>query len=482
MARFAKVWPAALSGLLVVACFPPLSLFPLCFLALIPWLWFLRSATPREGFRSGLVFGWIFWLGEFSFVAGFVSRWTHSLAMGLVPYLVGCFLGAFYFGFFGWLAALAYHRRAVWLVPILWAGIEVFRSYLFGLAFPFGLLATPLTPWPALIQSAHYGTVFFVSAWVALASVFLVELAARNRRAIGLAVVFVAILGLSLWRYAQPEAGRLRTVAAGQPGIDMAFSEQTGIETRIAERVNQIEREAMGVDLLVLPEGITHAEIDAPPPVLFKVSPLLPLVFGGQRGEGPAYQSAFAYDGEWRHADKTRLVIFGEYVPFREYLPFLKGFDLPGGDLQPGADVQLLPVAGFQVGSCLCFEALFPDVPYREAKKGANLLAVMSIDDWYFGTNAPPQLRDATNWRAIESGMPAVRAASLGYSIISDARGRTVAQAPLAEPAMIKAQVRVPDRADLFPGLPVFPYTSIVALLALPIANAVIRRRNPESS
>lgn len=481
MARFAKLWPAAASGLLVVASFPPFNLFPLCFVALVPWLWFLRSASPRAGFRSGLVFGWIFWLGEFSFVAGFVTHWTRSPALGLVPYLVGCFLGSFYFGLFGWLATLAYRRRAVWLAPVAWAGVEVFRSYIFGLAFPFGLLASPLTPWPAVIQSAHYGTVFFVSAWVALASVIVVELGARNRRVTGLVVGFVAILALSLWRYSQPETGRSRTVAAGQPGIDMAFSEQAGIDGRIAERVDQIEGEALGADLLVLPEGITHAELDAPPPVQFIVSPRLPLVFGGQRGAGPAFQSAFSYDGEWRHADKTRLVIFGEYVPFRDYLPFLKGFDLPGGDLQPGKDVELLPVAGFQVGSCLCFEALFPDVPYREAKKGANLLAVMSIDDWYFGTNAPPQLRDATNWRAIESGMPAVRAASLGYTIISDARGRTVARAPLGKTAMIKATVQVPNRADLFPGLPIFPYGSLLALVALPVADYWMRRRPSES-
>jgi len=95
--------------------------------------------------------------------------------------------------------------------------------------------------------------------------------------------------------------------------------------------------------------------------------------------------------------------------------------------------------------------------------------AVMSIDDWYFGTNAPEQLRDASNWRAIETGLPVVRAASLGYSMVVDQRGRTVSQAPLYGTREVVAEVQVPERPDLFPLLPVFPYLSVLSLVGIPI-------------
>ncbi|HTQ08475.1 MAG TPA: nitrilase-related carbon-nitrogen hydrolase, partial [Fimbriimonadaceae bacterium] len=175
-------------------------------------------------------------------------------------------------------------------------------------------------------------------------------------------------------------------------------------------------------------------------------------------------------------ADKTRLVIFGEYVPFRNLWP--AGFNLPAGNLTPGDKTVTLDVGKFKVGEALCFEALFPDVPYRHALQGANVLAVMSIDDWYFGTNAPEQLRDASNWRAIETGLPVVRAASMGYSIIVDQRGRTVADAPLGGLRTVEAAVQVPDRADLFPLLPVFPYLSVLSLVGIPAFEIWRRRRS----
>jgi len=476
--KLPKIWPAFMSGLLILACFPPVRLGLLVFVALVPWLMYLRECDGKRAFRSGMLFGFIFWLGEFSFVAGFVGHWTGSFALGCVPYLAGCCAGCFYFALFGWLANICYRRSMAWMIPVAWAGVEVFRSYIFGLAFPFGLLAMPLTAAPVLDQIAHYGTVYLVSAWVMLANVIVAEVMA-GRRYLEMrwyAAGFVVLLGVSLVRYASPPTGPYRYLAAGQPGVDLAFGDQTTSEARVAVAVDEISAISRGADLLVLPEGIAHSGLNPPPQILFHVSKDLPVVFGGQRGEGPAYQSAFSYDGHWEYADKTRLVIFGEYVPFRSLWP--ASFNLPSGDLIPGDKTATLNVGKLKVGEALCFEALFPDVSYRHALDGANVLAVMSIDDWYFGTNAPEQLRDASNWRAIETGLPVVRAASLGYTMIADQRGRTVAEALLYRMRAVDAKVQVPEQADLFPLLPVFPYLSVLSLLGIPAYDRF--RRRPE--
>ncbi|MFI5385229.1 MAG: apolipoprotein N-acyltransferase [Fimbriimonadales bacterium] len=477
--KLPKTWPAVASGLLVVACFPPFRLGLLVFVALVPWLIYLRECDGKRAFRSGMLFGLIFWLGEFSFVAQFVNHWTNSLMMGLVPYLLGCFLGSFYFALFGWLANIGYRRSMPWAVPIAWAGVEVFRSYVVGLAFPFGLLAMPLVPVPAILQMAHYGSVFFASAWVMLANIFIAEVMAGRKfeQVRWYSLTFLVLLSLSLVRYSIEPAGELRRVVAGQTGLDMAFGDQTRVQEDLAQAVDLIYDEAGTADLLVLPEGIARAGDTMPPSIPFKVSAGLPVIFGGQRGIKPSYQSAFAFDGHWSYADKTRLVIFGEYVPFRDHLPFIENFHLPGGDLVPSDKLESLNVGKFKVGTALCFEALFPDVPYRHALQGANILAVMSIDDWYFGTNAPEQLRDAANMRAIETGIPVVRAASLGYSMIADARGRTVAQAPLHATRALAATIKVPPSPDLFPLFPVFPYLALLSLLALPVYDLWQRRR-----
>ncbi len=475
--RAPKIWPAAASGVMVIACFPPFRLALLVFVALTPWLLYLRACDGKRAFRSGMLFGFVFWLAEFSFIEKFVSHWTGSLLLGCVPYLAGCLIGSLYFALFGWIANLCYRRSLVWAVPIVWAGIEVFRSYVFGLAFPFGLLAMPLTPATAIIQSAHFGSVYLVSAWVALMNVIVAEMMSGKGylQVRWHVLAFFLVLVVSLTRCTVEPAGTFRYVVAGQPGLDMAFGNPEGMEGRVAAAIDTISEASKGADLLVLPEGVIGIRTTIPPYTMFKVSKDLPVVFGGQFGAGPSYQTAFSFDGHWEHAKKTRLVIFGEYVPFRSLLP--TDFKLPAGDLTPGDRVKTLHVGKFEVGEALCFEALFPDVSYQHALNGANILAVMSIDDWYFGTNAPEQLRDATNWRAIETGLPAVRAASLGYSIVVDARGRTVADAPLYGTRAVGARVKVPDRADLFPLLPVFPYLSVLSLLAIPVYDFALRRK-----
>jgi apolipoprotein N-acyltransferase len=46
-----------LSGLLLTAAFPKLSQDRLAWLSLVPLLWALNDAGPREAFRRGFVFG-----------------------------------------------------------------------------------------------------------------------------------------------------------------------------------------------------------------------------------------------------------------------------------------------------------------------------------------------------------------------------------------------------------------------------------------
>jgi apolipoprotein N-acyltransferase len=103
---------------------------------------------------------------------------------------------------------------------------------------------------------------------------------------------------------------------------------------------------------------------------------------GGKRPDGDkTYQTAFAYDGTWSSADKTRLVVFGEYVPFRD-LPLLSNFHLPAGDLSPAKQLNTVKVDGMTIGPLLCFEGVFPDLGERHQRLGAQILVQMSIDDW----------------------------------------------------------------------------------------------------
>lgn len=155
-------------------------------------------------------------------------------------------------------------------------------------------------------------------------------------------------------------------------------------------------------------------------------------------------------------------MIFGEFVPGRDVLPFLAAFKLPTGDLSPGSKVTSLKIGKLNVGPLICFEGLFPDLAYRQALNGAQLLAVMSMDDWFVGTQALDQLRDQTIWRAVETGLPVARAAETGYSLVVDGHGAVLAQAPVGGRQALNVKVPVSKNPTIPWWLPIFPGACLV--------------------
>ncbi|MFY9233904.1 MAG: apolipoprotein N-acyltransferase [Fimbriimonadaceae bacterium] len=480
-ARLLKGWPAALSALLMLAAFPPLNLGLLAFAALAPWFISLRGTSGWGAFRSGYLFGFLFQLGQLWFMQPLISGWTKSFAMGIGPWVLGSAGTALFFAMFAVLARQCWRLQAPWAIALVWAGIEVFRSYIPFLGFPFGLAATPLWQYAPIIQTAHYGTIYLVSAWVALANVVLALFLAKEPAAklrTPLLVCFL-IFSLSLVRYTVQPQGTKKVIIAGQLGVNLGFVEP-GYQLKVQAAVESLFERAkiQGASLLVLPEGTAQSDGEIPPNLLFDYPRTgLPFVLGGQRGVKPRYQSAYAYDGRWQFADKTKLVIFGEYVPGRDWIPFLNSFNLPGGDLTPGDKVGTYDVGDIRVGPMLCFEGLFADLAIQHARNGAQLLAILSIDDWFMGTNAPEQLKAASVFRAIEAGVPLIRAASLGYTLAVDARGHILSEAPLREFFALRAELTIPDKPDLFPWIDVFPWVAIGSCVVVPVVAQWKQRR-----
>lgn len=451
---------------------PPFNLGLLVFVALVPWLRSLRSLTPGEARRSGAWLGFVFFASQGFWLVPFMGGWTGSQLLATIPWMIVVFAQIPYFVLLAWLCETAYRADRPWLVPLAWAGVEAFRSFIPTLAFPHSHLAMPLWPFPALIQGAGWGTVFLVSAWVVLLNVIGVEIwETRNaRRTATMVLVSVGMALMSFVRYREPVDGKTAKVAVGQLGEDMAFSNRESLPYRVASAVDELFGLAAQsqADFLVLPEGVTSGGMTVPPQALFNLPPPLPAVFGGQRAEGPfIYQSSFAYDGQgYDVADKVRLVIFGEFVPFRQQLEGLLGsFKIGAIDLTPGARTKALKVGSYVAGPVVCFETMFSDVAWAQQMNGAQFLAVQSIDDWYVGSGMPEQLFAASAFRSVESGLPVARAASLGWSGVFDARGNLVMRAPFGVRVLRTAEVVLPERGDGFAWRWVFPWAA--GLIAL---------------
>jgi len=128
--------------------------------------------------------------------------------------------------------------------------------------------------------------------------------------------------------------------------------------------------------------------------------------------------------------DKYRLVPFGEYMPmdklaarigFKQLVHVGDGFT-PGPRPRPIAPPGLPPLQPL-----ICYESLFPGFT-REGQAAAGQrpawIVNISNDAWFGATSGPLQHLNIASYRAIEEGLPMVRATPTGVSAVIDAFGR----------------------------------------------------------
>jgi apolipoprotein N-acyltransferase len=128
--------------------------------------------------------------------------------------------------------------------------------------------------------------------------------------------------------------------------------------------------------------------------------------------------------------DKAHLVPFGEYMPLRSILPIDK--IVPSiGDFSTGPGPRTLDLRGVPpVSPLICYEAIFPGAVIDAAARPQWLLNVTN-DAWYGFTSGPFQHLAIARVRAVEEGLPLIRAANNGISAVVDPYGRLVKRLPL---------------------------------------------------
>jgi apolipoprotein N-acyltransferase len=126
-----------------------------------------------------------------------------------------------------------------------------------------------------------------------------------------------------------------------------------------------------------------------------------------------------------------------------------------------------------RVAPLICYEALFPGDILHTPERPRALINVTN-DGWFGNTTGPRQHLHQTRVRAVEEGLPIVRAANNGISAMIDGRGRITAQLGL--------NVRGSIDATLPPALAAPPYARygdklFLCLLVLALAVLVMMRR-----
>jgi apolipoprotein N-acyltransferase len=149
--------------------------------------------------------------------------------------------------------------------------------------------------------------------------------------------------------------------------------------------------------------------------------------------------------------DKAHLVPYGEYLPMRPLLEPLGLARLVMGDIDflPGPGPATLNVPGFgKAGVQVCYEIVFSG-QVVDRRNRPDFLFNPSNDAW-FGSWGPPQHLAQARMRAIEEGLPILRATPTGISAVIDAHGRVLGTIPAGQAGAIRLPLPRPLPPTLF--------------------------------
>jgi apolipoprotein N-acyltransferase len=499
---------AAASGVLLALSFPKFGHPAFGWIALAPLLVALaRGRRLSHALRLGLLTGALYFTGTLYWITGVMATYGHLQTW--VAVLVNAALIA-YLALFPALFAVVMRRLvaangppALMAAPLVWVATELGRTHLLT-GFPWVLLGYSQVPVLPIAQLASIFGVYGVSALVAAVSAAAAVVAvSRDKSTRVRAVVSVALPLILVAVWGSLRASRAEWTRAGQPirvGLiqgNVEQSEKWEIERSraIFDDYIRLTRQAIaaGAELVIWPESSTPflfeedipaaARVraiarDARVPILLGSDHIEWRIDGNRRVPDKFFNSAFMVrpDGTTAGAyRKMHLVPFGEYVPLKKLLFFAGPLVEQVGPFSAGEEATLLPVAGHQVSTAICYEVVYPNLVRQFVLGGSELLTTITNDAWFGPTSAPYQHFAQASMRAIEEGRYLVRSANTGISGIVDPYGGVVAQSAVYQQLVIVGEARFLNVSTFYTRHgDILAYASVVLTLALLL---VSRRR-----
>jgi apolipoprotein N-acyltransferase len=213
------------------------------------------------------------------------------------------------------------------------------------------------------------------------------------------------------------------------------------------------------------------------------------LLAGAVRSEGDGKQAARIYynsvvaidaGGEIVNAiDKIHLVPFGEYLPFSGALDRIGLKQIVAGPMNfgPGTLRKAIDLPGGTLATpFICYEIIFPQLVAIDVAT-SDIIVNVTNDAWFGNTPGPYQHFRQAQVRAVETGLPVVRAANTGISGAIDRRGRVIDALAIDAHGYFDVDLPVPARASR-QALPLRVVSlAIVGFFGLIAAAAIVRRR-----
>lgn len=461
----------SISGLLSGICMA----FPSIFGALTEWICFIPAAlvlysaidngcSLKSAYWGGF---WLIYSQNIIVYHWFISFYpleftgmTKLAAAGVV--IVAIFglslLAAMFGGVCGLLTVLLSRttlaKRISVLIPISAAVFYVFGEWIrtkFWFGVPWARLSlgqlvgkVPYTVLSASVFGSYFVTFLIVLVPFLIAQgLFLGKIKVRVFTAFVLACSNM-ILGIILCNIPKSNSDTI-SVAAIQGNISSRDKWDSEISSFDAYTKLTVKAASDGADLIVWPETVffhtSNSQIAALAEICVEYD--TNILFGCMDYDNYSPRNILRLiDSEGELSEtvyiKRHLVPFGEYVPMRKFFmivfPPLAEIGMLSEDLTEGDKSEIFTIehngTKINLGGLICFDSIYESLAYDSAKEGADILCVSTNDSWFEDSRAVYMHCDQSRLRAIETGLPVVRAANTGISAIISANGEVIESIP----------------------------------------------------
>jgi apolipoprotein N-acyltransferase len=510
---------AFLAGVLSTLAMAPFNAWPVLFVTFPIAVWLTDGAGGGRlrGVPAAAIAGWwfglgyfvpgLYWIGHAFLVDASTFAWLLPFAVLGLPVYLALFPAL---GFA--LARLLWTKDSSRVIAL--AASLTISEWLRGrmlTGFPWNAFGYALSEPLALAQTASliglWGMTFLAVAIFASPAV-LIDGTSRGRRPWllpAIAVTLLVAMGFfGAFRLNEQPTGMLARVKLRimQPNLqqDVKFNYSAKAEVMkkyltLSDRASNPQSNGMqDVNVLIWPESAFPFFLTREADAMAQIANLLPkgavLITGSVRAPDlppgtrvtRAYNSIYIIDHDGNVLsvyDKLHLVPFGEFLPFQgllekiglEQLTRVQGGFIPGTrrrNLEVPNAPRALPL--------ICYEVIFPgDVVDRTDRPG--WIINLTNDGWFGISTGPYQHLQQARLRAIEQGLPVVRAANTGISAVIDPLGRVVAQLGLGLEGVLDSGLPAAIRPTIYARVGDIPAAVIVAAALMFVITRRIARR-----
>ena len=445
-------------GASVCFAFAPFDQWYLLFPSLIAFIILINQHKAKP-----FLLAWCYGLGFF----GAGISWVHvsiatyggmPLIASILIMVVLCAYLAIYFGLAFYLLKrfISFHYWPL-VGPLIWLFCEWLRAHMLTgfpwLSIAYSQLDSPMAYLAPVIGEIGMSAMIF--GICASAALCIISRSKQYKLLLSYSIVLIVAVVISANQTWVQATGESKQVALVQGNIEQSIKWQPERHLPIIEKYMQLTEDHWDADLIVWPEAaIPSIESSAlTNRLLLELDDLATLnnnalitgtvdlnvktdkahnylialgIDKDQKNTLPYY-----YEHENRFA-KHQLLPIGEFVPFEAFLRQIAPlFDLPFSSFSRGDYVQANLLADdMSLVPAICYEIVFPKQIRANITQQSDMIVTVSNDAWFGESHGPHQHLQIARMRALEFGLPVIRATNNGVTAAIDARGNVIDELP----------------------------------------------------